>query len=308
MIFVVNSSIPQNIGRSLELFFIDGRPGGLLVAELFNWTGHVLLAPRTQIAEALARNESGFTGTYILLGEKDGAPLAYIGEGEDISARIRSHDSKKDWWTRAIFVTTSDNKLNKAHVRYLEARLIEQARSVGRMALDNGNDTKRPSISESMQANMEGFLDNLHIVLPAIGIDLFVESKRSSSPSVIEPSITKTTRFELNTPRHGLHAKARLEGSDFIVEKGSLARTEWVSKAKEQHSSYAGLRRELEATSILVAEGDHAVFASDYAFSSTSAAAAIITGRPANGTTEWKLEGSKKTYKEWEADQLAQQG
>jgi len=41
-------------GRSLELFFIDGRPDGMLTAEVFNWTGHVLMTPRTRISEALA--------------------------------------------------------------------------------------------------------------------------------------------------------------------------------------------------------------------------------------------------------------
>jgi hypothetical protein len=31
--------------RSLELFFIDGRPDGMLTAKEFNWTGHVLMTP-----------------------------------------------------------------------------------------------------------------------------------------------------------------------------------------------------------------------------------------------------------------------
>lgn len=38
--------------RSLELFFIDGRPDGMLTAEVFNWTGHVLMTPRTRILDA----------------------------------------------------------------------------------------------------------------------------------------------------------------------------------------------------------------------------------------------------------------
>ena len=38
-----------SIGRSLELFFIDGKPEGMQTAELFNWTGHVLMAPRTRM-------------------------------------------------------------------------------------------------------------------------------------------------------------------------------------------------------------------------------------------------------------------
>jgi choline dehydrogenase-like flavoprotein len=79
-------------GRSLELYFIEGRPDGMLTAEVFNWTGHVLMTPRTQLTKALARREASYTGVYLLLGEVEGAPRAYIGEGEDTGERIRSHD------------------------------------------------------------------------------------------------------------------------------------------------------------------------------------------------------------------------
>jgi len=34
----------------------------MLTAEVFNWTGHVLVTPRTQIGAALARKEAQFTG------------------------------------------------------------------------------------------------------------------------------------------------------------------------------------------------------------------------------------------------------
>jgi len=63
-------------GRSLELYFIDGKPDGMLTAEVFNWTGHVLKIPRTRIAEALRRDESEYTGVYILLGDAEGQPQA----------------------------------------------------------------------------------------------------------------------------------------------------------------------------------------------------------------------------------------
>lgn len=66
------------VGRALELFFIDGKPDGMLTAKVFNWTGLVLMTPRTQIAEALARPEASYTGVYLLLGEQNGDELAYV--------------------------------------------------------------------------------------------------------------------------------------------------------------------------------------------------------------------------------------
>ena len=45
-------------------------------------------------------------------GEKEGEPLAYVGESEDIGSHIKSHDAAKDWGSMAVLVTTAGNKLN----------------------------------------------------------------------------------------------------------------------------------------------------------------------------------------------------
>ena len=111
-----------------------------------------------------------------------GEPLAYVGESEDIGSRIKSHGSAKDWWSMAVLVTTAGNKLNKAHVRYLEARLIEHARSVGRTPLNNGTNPPRPTFSEADVSKMEAFLENIFIVLPAVRVDLFIQRTRPTPP------------------------------------------------------------------------------------------------------------------------------
>jgi hypothetical protein len=291
-------------GRSLELYFIEGKPDGMLTAEVFNWTGHVLMAPRTQIGAALSRKEARYTGAYLLLGDKDGEPHVYIGEAEEISDRIRNHDTKRDWWTSAVLVTTSANNLNKAHVKYLEARLIEEAREVGRVALENATMPARPGLSEAAQSNMEAFLDYLLMVLPALRVDVFVKNTRPSMR--VSPGLEDAAgpRFELVNRKHRLQATAALENGDFIVDAGSLARSRWAGRGTE-HTSYAQLRDDLQRMGVLRPEGDHCVFAKSYAFNSPSAAAAVINGRPANGTTEWKVKGSGQTYKDWEAAQLA---
>jgi hypothetical protein len=288
-------------GRSLELYFIDGNPDGMLTAEVFNWTGHVLKAPRTQIAAMLSRKEARHTGVYLLLGDKDGEPLAYVGEGESISDRIKSHDAKKDWWKDVVIVTTGANNLHKAHVKYLESRLVEIANTIKRVDLENGNTPPRPGLSEAAQANMESFLEYLLMVLPALRIDMFLERAKPEHTS----SRSEGPVFELINRTHDLRATAVLVDGDFIVEEGSQARLGWVSQAKQEHS-YMHLRAEVERSGILSQQGDRSIFTKSYAFESPSAAAAVVLGRNANGTTEWMLVGTGQTYKEWEAAQLAQ--
>ena len=302
----------KTFGRSLELYYIDGRPEGMVAAELFNWTGHVLLAPRTQIAAALARSEAGYTGVYLLLGEQNGAPCAYVGESDNISARIRTHDVKKEWWTSLVVVTTAANKLNKAHVRYLEARLIAEAHSIGQVVLDNATKPPTPTLSEADIAKMEAFLDNLRIVLPAVRVDMFIERSRPSPDlGLIDKSragqqaleFPKAVHFALETPLHKLSAKATLIDSEFIVTAGSLARLDWEG-VNSGESTYGKLYAELRRSEVIVPDGKRCQFARHYAFRSPSAAASVINGRPTNGQLAWKEVDTGLTYKDWEAKQL----
>ncbi len=48
----------------------------------------------------------------------------------------------------------------------------------------------------------------------------------------------------------------------------------------------------------------HNIFTKDYAFTAPSAAAAMVAGRNANGRTHWTVEGSNKTYGEWQDEQV----
>jgi len=54
-----------------------------------NWTGHVVVAPRSELAKLIKRDEPRKTGVYILLGddpERLGGQLAYIVESDQVSS------------------------------------------------------------------------------------------------------------------------------------------------------------------------------------------------------------------------------
>ena len=219
--------------QTLELFFIDGKPDGMLTAEVFGWTGHILVTPRTRLVDALKRQESSYTGIYILLGEQEESPLAYIGEGENIANRIKNHDAKKDWWNRVVFITSAANNLNKAHVQYLESRLVSEAIKASNTELENNTNPALPSLSEAARANMESFIDQLLMVLPAIRVDIFTNKikKDQSTSSTKKPSMSESPLFELRLKKEGVEATARIEDGEFVIQKGSLARGEYIMEA-----------------------------------------------------------------------------
>lgn len=287
----------MNLGRSLELYFVDGRPDGMLTAEVFNWTGHVLLIPRTQIAEGLRLSEAKQTGVYILIGANENGELAYIGEAETLSDRLKDHAKAKDWWDQAVLVTTAGDALHKAHVKYLESRLVELALSAGNTPLENGNSPPRPSLNEAAEANMESFLETLNMVLPAIRVDLFNSSKRPR-PNALATRV-EAPQFELRTQKGNVHAFAEFRDGEWIMLKGSKVRGEWVGSRDDPRKLWERFGPYYQNS--VTPDG---VLTEDTAFSSPSAAATMATGRPTNGRVSWKRTGTGQTYADWEASQL----
>jgi len=240
---------------------------------------------------------------YLLLGEKDGEPLAYIGESDNIGLRIKTHDAKKDWWEKAVLITTAANTLNKAHVRYLKAKLVAKAKEVGRVPLENGTAPVASGLTEASRANMEAFLDYLWMLLPALRIDMFLQHAKSKTAVVAAVAASDVPVFELVAKKHGLVATASLIDGEFVVMEGSTARSAWAS-ASVTHNSYAALRADLVKTGVLVQSGDTSVFTSSYGFGSPSAAATIVQGYPSNGRIQWHVKGSAMTYHDWETARL----
>ncbi|MHA6325742.1 GIY-YIG nuclease family protein [Roseivivax sp. CAU 1753] len=289
-------------GKSLELFFVDGDPEGLLTAEVFGWTGHIIRLPRLRMKTGLGLPETGHTGVYLLLGYSDDREKLYIGEAESVGKRIRDHDAAKEWWQTATLITTSSDALHKAHVKYLESRLVEEAKNAGAAELENGNIPPRSSLNRAAVANMESFLDTILMILPALGVSVF-QSGRKPAPEIKfdeDPAII----FHLSTPRNGVVGKAKLVGSNFVVLTGSTARRSWAGKG-DHDVGYQRLHEKLLRTGVMRPTDTHAIFQEDYAFNSPSAAASVLNGRPANGRIEWHLPNSGKTFGEWEQDNIS---
>lgn len=294
-------------GLTVTLHFLDGKPDGMLTAVEFNWQGRILKSPRTKLNDVLQRKETTQPGVYILLGETDEGPSAYIGESDEIKKRMSQHIRDDKWdWNDVIIITSSADNLNKAHIKYLEASLHELAIITKSRHLINAQKPTHSPLSEAEKSNMDGFLDNLMMVLPAIQVDMFVNKAQpavTNKKTVAEN--TKAPMFQLKSDRLGINATAELLGGEMIVQSGSIVRKSWTGERGEK-THYFILHDKLMATGIIEVKGENSIFTQDYAFSSPSAAGAIVNGRSTSGPREWKLKGTNTTYAEWEAAQLAE--
>ncbi len=297
-------------GRTLRLFLVDGTPSGLITAEIMNWTGHVLTGPRSMIAELLRRTEVARTGVYFLIGpDAESARVrVYIGETDDVATRLRQHNrgedqGGKDFWEKVCIVTSKDFNLTKAHAKHLEAKLIEIAKETRRCVLENGNAPAYGALPEADIADMSFFLEQIRTVLPVLGFDfLRAQPIVSAIGTKLADPVTRSPLFLMEVRKSGVAAEAREIDGDFVVLKGSTARDHWAS----EWTGYKLLYDQLVQEGVLSQPTSGIrTFTTDYAFSSPSAAAAVVSGRPANGRTSWASKNEGETYAHWQEGQVS---
>jgi hypothetical protein len=276
---------------TIKIFLVHGDPKRLRTAELSNWTGKAVAGPRSEFDSVLAREESQKSGVYLLTGidPKTGKSAVYIGEAESIRDRVRGH-LDKDFWNHIAHFTSKDENLTKAHIRYLEGRLIEQAKKAGRAEVKNIQDGGA-RLPESDREDMEIFLEKIHQLLPVLGVEVLVPTAGSAEAATeIEP---------LSCETKGLKATGHLTPNGLVVLAGSKA----VLNERPSYQKYPWafrMRQTLKEEGALVEKSDHLLFTRDVEFSSPSAAAAVIHGGHANGLISWKNKDGK-TLKELES-------
>lgn len=266
---------------SIKIFLPGGDPEGLRIIEKSNWNGMGMVIPRALFKEGKIRNEFSHAGVYILYGppEESGLPRIYVGEGDPIRPRLEQHAAKKDFWTACFAFISKDKVLNKAHVQYLESRLVQLANQAKRCVLDNGNHPTLPSLSESDLADAEGFLSEILLCFPVLGLGVF-----SALP------VNKVPEKRLYIISKGVEAQGAEMPEGFVVRAGSGAVKGEVPSC---HAYLKELRVTLVENGVLKRSGNGYVFSQDYVFSSSSTAAGVVMGRSANGRIEWKTKDGK---------------
>ncbi len=70
-----------------------------------------------------------------------------------------------------MFVAADD--FNVSHAKFLEAKLLERAKSAKRAVLKNAQPMIGPALSEADVADMETFLREMLVVYPILGLTAF---------------------------------------------------------------------------------------------------------------------------------------
>lgn len=264
---------------ALSLFLADGTADGLKIIEKSNWNGCGLSCSKKLLFEKhRKRAEFNKPGVYFLIGDNEENTFSkrlYIGEADPIMPRLEDHFRKKEWWTEVLVFTATDQTLNKAFVQYFEAHLIKQAHKSGRYCIENSNIPIVSTLSERERAICEGFLREILLCLPLLGINL-------------EPNAQPENKEDIILFIRGKAIVARgIETSDgFVVLANSEVSAEETKTIPEPIKR---LRHNLLEKGIIRNDGVSKLkFTTDHRFGSPSTASSVILGSSSNGRDLWK--------------------
>lgn len=162
-------------GKGISLFFRDGRYDSLMRVTGTNWRGGLIyVVPRTEINKLLEVEEAKRFGVYILLSDNQ----IYAGEASDLKTRIKQHDKSKNWWERAVLITTTDNSFDQADINYLESSIIGFARKQKNLKCENKQVGNKIKLDDMKKASLDSFLKEALEIMKVLGV-LKIESKAS---------------------------------------------------------------------------------------------------------------------------------
>lgn len=284
-------------GRQIKIYLADGTVTGFRHAEIMGWTGQALSIPRNRVKELNDWEESQKPGVYFLFGvdAETGNDAVYIGEAEQVSSRIYQHLSGKDFWNEAICFTNKDENLTKAHVKYLESRLVALTSQANRFVLLNGNQPPQAILPRGDRDVMEEFISNIRLLIGALGFRLLEPLVSNNSANEFDVDNTKTDEtFSLKAKKYNAQAKQTNEG--IVVLAGSEASESANSSLSK---GYGKVRENLIEKGKLVLSNNKLILQEDVLFASPSQAAAVLLGYPCSGPDYW-LDSSGVSLKQRE--------
>ena len=300
----MNPLIPS--AKTIQIYLPKGNPRGLRLAEMTTRTVRLIEIPRIHIDDFFAMPDANQVGLYFLIGDTDSIdkPLLYIGQTGDLKTRLNQHH-KKDFWTRAFVMLSTNNSMTQTHALYMEHKAIATALDVGRYELKNGNSGNKPHTPDPLKADCEELFHTLDVLLSTLGQPIFeslaihdsfysnktdahklttsigVKVERAAEVSPIKP-VPVLFYYKVKDG----DAQGYYDDDGFVILAGSLIRQ---SQAASAPPFVTRLKESLLSSGKLIAVNDTSYkLTENHLFKTPSGASALVSGRSTNGWIEWK--------------------
>ena len=243
--------------------------------------------------------KSDYVAFYLLIGsDEEQGDLIYVGETEEAAIRLLNHDKKKEFWDYAYFFFSNTHNLNKADVKFLEAKIYQTIKEAGRYKLENATIPKESHVHDIRQSELMDMFKTIEFILggafnlfPFKKVDLQLEVNETKEKiNHLKQQLDELEKETFYMTQKGANAKGYLlgEGKKFVVLKGSkTASIEKAANSFKEISAATNLER-LKKQGVLQEIDGYYQFNETHIFNSPSGASDLIYLGATNGWKEWK--------------------
>ena len=221
-----------------------------------------------------------------------------MGETEEAAIRLLNHDKKKEFWDYAYFFFSNTHNLNKADVKFLEAKIYQMIKEAGRYKLENASIPKESHVYDIRQSELMDMFKTIEFILggafnlfPFKKVDLQLEVNETKEKiNHLKQQLDELEKETFYMTQKGADAKGYLlgEGKKFVVLKGSkTASIEKAANSFKEISAATNLER-LKKQGVLQEIDGYYQFNETHIFNSPSGASDLIYLGATNGWKEWK--------------------
>ena len=190
--------------KAVSIILTDGTLNGVIAMQIVNSSTELSAAPRESVSDLIDSVGSKY-GVYLLLSDDK----VYVGQASDLSRRIKNHTIGKDWWNRAVVITTSDDSLTHTDIDYMEAKFIAKAQKNNTLDCDNKTGGNATKVSNMQKIKLDQHIEESILLLEIIGITVLSEvpKKNDGKKPIFAPTgktgqslpnveVVKSTLFE----------------------------------------------------------------------------------------------------------------
>ena len=227
--------------------------------------------PRLYLAEAKKLTGVDNPGVYFLINDETGSlSKIYIGQTRNGISRLDDHNSKKDFWNKAILFLADSQHFTLNIISGLEKYAIQKAIDANRYQVDNKAIPKY-QISEYDLPQVEEIYEEIEFIMGTLGFRM-------------NDSSTQSNQQIFTTSRRGVVAKGVYSGESFDVLPGSEID---INRAVNIESYNAKRQECLRDGTITETDGKY-YLNKIISFRTPSGASDFVLGGSTNGWVEWK--------------------
>ena len=216
--------------HKLSFTLLSDELAGVVKVTRARWSEIIYRFPRTAMKETSNVAELQNSGIYFLLGQKQGRPVLYVGQAQNVYRRLQQHsgsESKVFWIETLVVTSVGDACFNAAHLNYLENHFHELCAASDACEVDNSMPPSAGSGIDTIRQEMDECIAHTRVIFNLMGYR-FMEKSQIIPAAVEKVPAPPEKPGKQRSPRYDFYEMGLKDGDVLVYEDGNPAHRQEV--------------------------------------------------------------------------------